>query len=613
MPEFRAAFLDRAVRMVERDKNHPSVIMWSLGNEAGYGSNHIAMADWIRRRDPTRLIHYEGENHHPEPKPPPAGDVASVMYPTVARLQAEGEKRGDPRPFFMCEYAHAMGNGPGNLREYWDTLRAHPRLMGGCVWEWVDHGIRRRTAAGVEWFAYGGDFGDEPNDGNYCIDGLCFPDRVPHTGLIEYKKILEPVAVEPVALAADRIKIVNRYAFISLGHLRGTWRVVCGGQVLAQGELPPLDCVPPRGEFAISLPYKLPRAEPGAEYFLNLEFRLNRATPWAPEGHELAWAQFKLPVEASGPVVLTRTMPALRIEEAQREIAISGEGFHLAFDTWSGTISSWEFQGTPLVAAGPKLNLWRAPTDNDKRMRIQWQDAGYDRLQHRVDGVKFRKASRQLAVLEVAATLSAYSIQPSFRCVYRYGVYGSGDVVIDTRVIPVNPLANLPRIGLQMRLPGALDRMAWYGRGSHESYSDRKDSARVGVYRGTVQDQYVPYVRPQENGNKTDVRWAAFYDLRSSGLLAVGMPLLNVSAHHYATEDFTRSQHAHELTRLNETVLNLDYAQCGLGSASCGPPPLDCYLLPPKETRFRVRLRPLADAMAGPMRFSRETLENLPG
>ena len=195
MPEFRTAFLDRAMRMVERDKNHPSIMMWSLGNEAGYGPNHVAMADWIRRRDPARLIHYEGERHHPEPRPAPVGDVASTMYPTVAELQAEGEKRGDPRPFFMCEYAHAMGNGPGNLREYWETIRAHPRLMGGCVWEWVDHSIRRRTAAGGEWFAYGGDFGDEPNDGNFCIDGLCFPDRIPHTGLIEYKKIIEPVAV----------------------------------------------------------------------------------------------------------------------------------------------------------------------------------------------------------------------------------------------------------------------------------------------------------------------------------------------------------------------------------------------------------------------------------
>jgi len=609
MPEFKEAFMDRFARMVERDKNHPSIIMWSLGNESGYGPAHVAMAEWARRRDPTRLVHYEGENHHPDPKPAPCSDVESMMYPTVDLLKAKGEKEGDPRPCFVCEYAHAMGNGPGNLREYWEIFRAYPRLMGGCIWEWADHGIRRRTAQGKEWFAYGGDFGDLPNDGNFCIDGLCSSDRVPHPGLIEYKKILEPVVVEAMDLTKGKVRIINRYDFISLAHLRATWRVVSGERVLDKGELSALE-VPPRSELIVNLSYALPKAEPGAEYFLNIAFRLNRNTLWAEEGHELAWAQFRLPAEAPAPIIRTKTMPALRVSEAKHEIIFAGEDFRLTVDAWRGTLGAWEFHGAPLITAGPRLNLWRAPTDNDKRMKLAWIDAGYDRLQHRVDDVKLRKPSEQLATVEVISTLAACSIRPSFRCIYRYAVYGSGDVVIATQVIPVAPAAHLPRIGLQMRLPGTLDQMTWYGRGPHESYSDRKDSARIGLWRGAVQDQYVPYVKPQENGNKTDVRWAAIHDIQGVGLLAVGLPLLNVSAHHYATEDLAASRHAHKLTRLNETVLNLDHAQCGLGSNSCGPMPLERYLLPPTETIFSVRLRPVHDSMTEPMTLARQRIED---
>jgi len=312
MPEFKEAFLDRAVRMVERDKNHSSIVMWSLGNESGYGTNHMAMAEWTRRRDPTRPIHYEGENWHPKPQPAPCGDVQSIMYPTLDALAAEGEKKDDPRPFFICEYAHAMGNGPGNLREYWETIRAYPRLMGGCIWEWCDHGIRQHTDQGEEWFAYGGDFGDMPNDGNFCIDGLCSPDRVPHPGLIEYKKILEPIVVEAVDLMQGKIKIINRYDFISLAHVSATWRVVCGDHMLDQGEFPSLEA-PPRSEAVFDLPYAVPKAEPGAEYYLNIDLRLNQQTLWAEKGHELAWAQFTLPVKAPAPTIRTETMPSLAV------------------------------------------------------------------------------------------------------------------------------------------------------------------------------------------------------------------------------------------------------------------------------------------------------------
>ncbi len=345
-PEWREAFMDRARRMVERDKNHPSIIIWSLGNESGYGPNHDAMAEWIRAADPTRLIHYE------RAEAAPVVDIVSTMYPTVDRLIAEGERTDDDRPFFMCEYAHAMGNGPGNLKEYWEAIRKYPRLLGGCIWEWADHGIRQHTESGEEWFAYGGDFGDEPNDGNFCIDGLTFPDRVPHTGLIEYKKIIQPVHVEPVDLAAGRIKVVNRYQFSSLAHLRGHWRVTRDGEPVEGGELPLLD-TPPGGNSEITLPYQLPESD-AAEWHLEVTFALARDTLWARRGHQVAWDQFALPVaHARGPLLRLSDMPTVILEEANAAVCVSGRDFEATFDVHSGGLSFWRWRGVDLLLRGP--------------------------------------------------------------------------------------------------------------------------------------------------------------------------------------------------------------------------------------------------------------------
>jgi beta-galactosidase/beta-glucuronidase len=613
-PAWEAAYLDRAVRMVERDKNHPCVVMWSLGNESGYGRNHKAMADWIHAFDPTLPVHYEGATGwgNRAGAKPFAGvvDVYSTMYPTVQRIIGEGQQTENPLPFFMCEYAHAMGNGPGNLKEYWDAIRAYPRLMGGCVWEWVDHSVRRRTESGEEWWAYGGDFGDQPNDGNFCVDGLTWPDRTPYPGLIEYKKILEPVHVEAVDLAAGRVKIVNRYAFRSLRHLEAAWRITRDGEVIQQGRVPGLD-VPPGGEAQLNLYYRLPAGDtPGAAYRLDLSFTLVEDAPWAARGYQLAWAQLDLPVVvAAPPVVKIGAMPKLAVQTDERALTVSGEEFRLTFDTYRGTLAAWEFNGIPLVTQGPKLNVWRAPTDNDVHVAKEWEKAGLDRLAPRVSRVELVRQEPGVVQLEVAASLAGYFLRPVFDVTYLYTIYGSGDVVIKTHVVPLGNLPILPRLGLQMRLPGKLDRFAWYGRGPHENYVDRKESAAVGVYSGTVQEQYVPYVLPQENGNKADVRWAAITGIRGAGLLAIAMPLLNVSVHHYTPEDFTAAKHTFELTRRDETILHLDYAQCGLGSNSCGPGPLPQYLLQPEETTFSVRLKPFMGAAASPMSLYRTVLE----
>ena len=601
-PEWEEAFVDRARRMVERDKNHPCIIMWSLGNEAGYGPNHDAMAAWIRTLDTSRLIHYEGAYDAP------MVDVVSVMYPHVDRLIEQGKRTDDPRPFFMCEYAHAMGNGPGNLKEYWEAIRTYPRLLGGCIWEWVDHGLRRATESGEEWFAYGGDFGDEPNDGNFCIDGLTFPNRIPHTGLIEYKKVLEPVHVAPVDLAAGKVQILNRYSFVSLAHLAGRWSVSCDGETLDGGALPALDAAP--GESAeIQVPYRLPAARAGSECFLNLSFSLAADTAWAPAGHEVAWAQFPLPVKApKAPTLRLSDMPSLAVDESAARISIVGQDFRLLFDKEQGVISCWEHRGLPMLNCGPRLYVWRAPTDNDVHIANDWRRAGLDRLWHRTDRVTSDLVSPGAVRIEAASVLAPHSLAPALACVYRYLVYGTGDVIVEVEVAPQRELPSLPRLGLQLRLPRRFDRFAWYGLGPHEAYADRRESVRVGLYRGSVQDQHVPYVRPQENGNKLDVRWAAVTDPRGSGLLAVGRPLLNVSVHHCTAEDLARAKHTFELTPREETIVNLDYAQAPLGSASCGPGPLEKYLLRPEKTSFSVLLRPVSDA-SSPAELSRRLLE----
>lgn len=601
-PAWRAAFVDRAMRMVERDKNHPSVIAWSLGNESGYGPNHDAMADWIRKADGTRPIHYERAGYSK------ITDIVSCMYPAVSRLESEGKRKDDERPFFMCEYAHAMGNGPGNLKEYWDIINRYPRLIGGCVWEWADHGIRRRVPGGRSWFAYGGDFGDEPNDGNFCIDGMIFPDRRPHPCLMEYKKVLQPVAVEPVAPLAGRFRIVNRYDFRSLAGLSCRWSLSRDGAECDRGvfDPPPLS----RGQSAvIFIPMRLPRKASG-EWRINFSFTLKTPSPWAPAGHEVASEQLDLPVLVAAPRPIARAaMPRLKLAADERQIRVKGADFEVAFDRQSGFISSWRWRNNPLIVSGPRLQLWRAPTDNDKPYLDAWLQFGMNRLQHRITGTRFGMEGGALARVEIRAVLGAFNTRvhkvtpnrPLLEVVYGYFIFGSGDVYIKIRVkmIAGAILPPLPRLGLTLSMPRSYNLATWYGRGPHENYSDRRESAFFGIYKARVGDLRVPYIKPQENGSRTGIRWLAITDRRGKGLLAV-LPGMEASAHHFTAEDFTNALHDNELVPRNETVLNLDAAQNGLGSASCGPRPLDQYLLNADECEFTVRLKPFDEHKSSP-------------
>lgn len=616
-PIWRLAFMERGTRMVERNKNHPSVVIWSLGNEAGYGPNHQAIAHWIHQHDPTRPVHYESatsQRIYQGAETAPEIDIVSSMYPPITRLVEMANIPNDPRPVIMCEYAHAMGNSCGNLKEYWEAIRGNPRIRGGFIWDWVDQGIRQVTPEGVEWFAYGGDFGDVPNDNNFCINGLILPDRRVHPALWEYKKVLEPVWVEPVDLLAGKLRVTNRYSFTSLGGLDVSWRVLADDRVLQEGTVPPLDTLPGQST-EVTIPFRKPRAKAGTDHWLNLSFTLNHDEPWAPKGHEVAWAQFALPIQAS-PVAPLRAeeMPPLELHETAAAIRVRGQGFELVLDKATGAISSWRRGDKQLMARGPLLNVWRAPTDNDVAGRREsgseriWRAAGLDKLAQTVTGIQAEQVSLQIVRVTVQATTSAPRKGNLFAVDYVYTIYGSRDVVLSTHLVPAAGLPHLPRVGLQMRLSAGHETFTWYGRGPHESYVDRKMGAAVGLYSASVDELCEPYITPQENGNRTDVRWLAFTDPEGSGLLVVAMPSLEVSALHYTTADLDAAKHTCELTRRDEITLNLDYAQSGLGGASCGPGTLPQYLLQPSELTFSVRLRPIGPHDGTPMNLSKQQM-----
>ncbi|MHB1294475.1 MAG: beta-galactosidase, LacZ type [Anaerolineae bacterium] len=606
--EWEEAFVDRAARMVERDKNHPSVIVWSLGNESGYGPNHDAMSRWVRANDPTRLVHY-----HPAGDSP-AVDILGPMYPSVDKIIEMAQDPNETRPVIMCEYAHAMGNSVGNLKEYWEAVASHKRLQGGFIWDWVDQGLRRVTERGQEWFAYGGDFGDQPNDANFCINGLVAPDREVHPALWEYKKVLQPVQVEAINLASGSIEIINDYSFSSLDHLAMNWTLTADGRVLQSGWLSSPRLAP--GERArLAIPYTQPKLTPGTECWLLVRFALTESTLWAESGHEVAWEQFLLPVDAPAvPVLPLAQMPALEVHDLGDAVSAAGRDWRVVICKANGLIRSWQVGGAELVERGPVLNTWRAPTDNDanlwgdQKAALRWREAGLDRLAAKIKSFETTRFTPQVLRVVVRAWMSAPEREQGWECTTTYTVYGSGDVRIDTHLIPQGELPFLPRLGLQMTLPGGFERFTWYGRGPQETYVDRKLGAAVGLYAGSVDEQYHPYVMPQENGNKTDVRWVALTNDDGAGLMAVGLPLLNVSAHHYTTEDLTQARHPYELTRRDEITLNLDDRQSGLGGASCGPGTLPQYRIAPEEARWSIRLRGLRPGEA-PLTLAKQPIE----
>lgn len=604
--EWTKAYVDRAERMVGRDLNHASIIIWSLGNESGYGRNHAAMKARILEIDQTRPIHYEGD------KELITTDISSTMYPKMEVLEAEGNSE-DPHPFFMCEYAHAMGLGPGSLKEYWETIYAHDRLIGGCVWEWVDHGMLVSDEDGVEYYAYGGDFGDTPNDGNFCVDALNYPDRTPHTGLIELKKAYEPVKFELLDPEKGVLKIRSFFAFKSLDDLDASWAVTRDGEAVLQGRLD-LSGVAAGCEKTVELPgWKLPA---DGCCFLEISVRQAFETRWAERGHEVTFEQIALPAASAVLRLPARDLPPIQLDETEDAALITGEDFQLLFDRRSGALVSWTHAGDELLEDGPRLNVWRAPIDNDVHIKEKWKLFGLDRLQTRVRDFTVDLIGETAVRVTVESVHAADSLPPMLETKVTYTAFGSGDVRVNVKFIPLRKMPWLPKLGLQFVLPGEMDRVLWFGRGPHENYPDMCWSAPVAQYKALVEDLHEPYVRPQENGARGGVQALSVVDINGAGVQFVGEKVFgegfSFTAHNYSDEALDEAKHTNELEPEELTTLSIDYRQCGVGSNICGPEPQEQYkIYLTEEAEFQFVMRPYSRQLGDMMKLARVLPEEI--
>jgi beta-galactosidase len=568
-PRYLAAWLARVARMARRDKNHACVIVWSLGNESGHGANHDAAAGWLRHYDPSRPLHYEGAIRWDWAGDQRVSDLTCPMYPPIASLVAHAASGRQRHPLIMCEYSHAMGNSNGTLAEYWEAIESTPGLQGGFIWEWFDHGLVQKLADGTTRWAYGGDFGDRPNDGNFCLDGLLWPDRQPKPALFEHRQLAAPVRVtaDPAAAREGELEIRNRQHFTDLGWLRAAWELLADGEVVRRGELE-LPGVGPGERAPVRLPgWDVPAAN-GRELSLRILFRAAEARAWAPEGFDVCWAQ--LPIDPGRPE-LSRPY-AQPIDGATVEL--DGEGLLVH----------------PLLAAAPRLCLWRAPTDNDRIVGLasQWRDWGVDRLDRTVLGVA--QDGDGLVVTAQERTSAGIVVGHE----QRMRALADGGVLVHEIVRIPAELSDLARVGIAMEADPALGDVEWFGRGPVETYPDRRQGGWIARWRSTVARQYVPYIRPQENGGHSDTRWFELSDGTGRGLrLACDRPA-QFSATHLRAADLATASHDVELKPAAQVIVHLDIAHRGLGTASCGPDTLTEYLVGAGTYEWSWALAPLA-------------------
>ncbi|MGW0733990.1 glycoside hydrolase family 2 TIM barrel-domain containing protein [Streptomyces sp. NPDC002851] len=584
LPEWTDACVDRMRSMVERDKNHPSVLVWSLGNEAGAGDNFRAMSDWTHRRDPSRPVHYEQMNE--------VADVESRMYAKPDWVEAYG-KSGNPKPFVLCEYSHAMGNSSGNFQEYWDVIEKYPNLYGGFIWDFVDQTIKLPVPgdSSRSYLSYGGDWVDGyPTDSNFCCNGIVNGHRQPEPELYEVKKVYQQVrfAASEADAGRGRVTVTNRQLFTGLSAYELRWQVTRDGETVQEGSAKAPDADPAGGTATVDLPLDRPGSpKPGAEYWLNLALVLREDTRWAEAGHVIAAEQLALTAwqAPAPPDPDPGTLPPLTYEETDARVTVRGRDFEVVLDKAKGTLSDFRHKGERLLTEGPVPNFWRAPTDNDIGRKAHeslrtWRDAGAKRT---VDGVKVTAEGKTVVTIEVSATLPTSPAPSAYETVFT--VRGDGEVRVEHTLTPGTGLPDLPLVGALITVPEGYETFTWYGRGPHENYWDRNTGAFVGRYRTTVTEQYTDYVRPQECGNVTGTRWGTLTGDagRHSMGLAVhsdGADQLELSALHYAPSDLDGPGHPYELKPRKETVLGVNHRQMGVGgNDSWGAPPLEKYLL----------------------------------
>jgi beta-galactosidase len=610
-PEWAAAHLDRMQRMVERDKNHPSVIIWSMGNEAGDGHNFLNGYKWIKGRDLTRPVQYERAEKSTN-TPERHTDIWCDMYATISEIEAYAKDPKTNRPMIMCEYAHAMGNSTGNLQDYWDVIEKYPKLQGGFIWDWVDQGFLKTNENGEKYWTYGGDYGDEgmPSDGNFCINGLVWPDRTPHPGLFEVNKVYQYVGFEPVDLKKGLVKITNKYDFTNLSEFNFEWEIVSDGNVIKSGKIPVPD-LKPKTSVIIQIPVSAVVPAPGTEYFLNI--RASRSDAWniVPEDHVYATAQFKLPEETKPLPAKEDHLAVLQTKTVVKNLEVSGVDMKLVFDLATGKLTSFNYKGKELFKKGPEPDFWRPPTDNDygynmDRLLGVWKKAG-----ERIAVTKANISQPELGKVIVTFNYDIPDAQGKKIGGYAttFTIFGSADIIVKNQFSKLSDnIPEIPRMGMQMQLPEEFTNLKWYGRGPQENYADRKTAADVGLYESTVADQYTPYIRPQENGYKTDTRWLTLTNDNGNGVLVSGDPLICFAALNNIHDDFESpgklSQYRKDAKTANTHIvdvkprgfvnLNVDLGQMGVGGDnSWGALIHPQYRLLEKKYEYSFRFRPV--------------------
>ncbi len=600
-PQWTSACIDRVKSMVERDKNHPSVLIWSLGNEAGSGTNFQAMADWVHQNDPTRLVHYEGYNQ--------VADINSAMYSSVESVEQYGAS-GNSKPFILCEYAHAMGNSVGNLYQYWDVIEKYPNLQGAFIWDFVDQGLRNSSGG----FSYGGDWGDNPNDGDFCANGIVSADRTLQPEIYEVKKVYQNIKIDTVDLLKGQINIKNEYLFTNLKSFTADWQLKEDNKIINSGILTSTDLdIPPLTNKNVMIDFGNPTLKPGSEYWLDLSFKLAKKELWADNGFEIASAQFKIPFSVpASPHVDTSAVPTLSLADSGDSVIVSNTNLKLVFDKNSGAISEYVYEGIGLLSSGLVPNFWRAPNSNDRGNGMPsrcntWRDASLNRT---VTGISVKQISGNHIQVIINFNFPT-SVKSSGSVIYN--IYGDGNIIVSYTLIPgSSELPEIPEIGMLCQVPAEFSNVTWYGRGPYENYWDRKTGSYIDEYKTTIDSMFVSYIRPQETGNRTDVRWISLTNNSGVGFMAVGAPVVEFNALQYTPWELESKTHPYELSKNSSIVLRLNYHQMGVGgdnSWGARPHP-EFTLYSNKVYTYSFRIMPVTSA-SDPMKLSKKVFPEI--